>query len=96
MNLHFTSSELSFICVYTSCPFLFQIKYLLWSMFLNVISCMISELALKLFHAACSWARDSVLEFWTTIQYGVDELEIGISFKNNLVFMDTRGHFLQG
>lgn len=74
--------------------FSFQMKYLLWTMLLNVICFMISELALKLFHAVCSWARDSVLEIWTSIEYGINELEIGISVKNNVVLMGTSDHFL--
>lgn len=57
---------------------------------------MISELALKLFHADCSWAGDPVLEIWTRIDYGINELEISISVKNNVVFIGTSGHFLQG
>lgn len=42
--------------------FSFQMKYLLWSGFLNVICFIISATALKVFHATCSWAGDSALE----------------------------------
>lgn len=76
--------------------FSFQMKYLLWSGFLNVICFIIPALALKLFHATCSWAGDSVLESWTRIEYWINELEIGISVRNNLSFLGTLGHFLHG